>query len=222
MDSRRSPGRSDPPGSVAVPEHLRDQVAHELRCALNSGKLLPDRVYSAPTLAAEYGVSATPVREAMLQLARDGLVEPVRNRGFRITRITSQELAEFTQLRELIEIPLVGRVTPGTTAEQLDALRTTAEEALARAEAREVDGYLVADRRFHLDLLGLAGNRHAGEVVGDLHRRSRLHGLAGAGRHRTLLDAARDHFRLLDAMRAGDAAAAEEHMRRHLARARTG
>ncbi|MFF4607591.1 GntR family transcriptional regulator, partial [Streptomyces sp. NPDC001339] len=62
-------------------ERLRDQVSHALRAALISGELRPGVVYSAPTLAGDFGISATPVREAMLDLAREGLVEPVRNKG---------------------------------------------------------------------------------------------------------------------------------------------
>src|SRR5690606_4394365 len=57
---------------ISVHKHLRDQVANALRAALIAGDLKPGIIYSAPTLAAEYGVSATPVREAMLDLAREG------------------------------------------------------------------------------------------------------------------------------------------------------
>jgi DNA-binding GntR family transcriptional regulator len=63
---------------------LREQVSHALRAALIAGELRPGVVYSAPVLAAGFGVSATPVREAMLDLAKEGLVEVVRNKGFRV------------------------------------------------------------------------------------------------------------------------------------------
>ncbi|MFD8019876.1 GntR family transcriptional regulator, partial [Streptomyces lavendulae] len=59
---------------IKAQERLRDQVGHALRAALIAGELRPGSVYSAPGLAAELGVSATPVREAMLDLAREGLV----------------------------------------------------------------------------------------------------------------------------------------------------
>ncbi|MFE1904847.1 GntR family transcriptional regulator, partial [Streptomyces gardneri] len=79
-------------------ERLRDQVAHALRAALISGELRPGVVYSAPTLAEDFGISATPVREAMLDLAREGLVEPVRNKGFRVTEVDQRHHDQDTQI----------------------------------------------------------------------------------------------------------------------------
>ncbi|MFH0241175.1 GntR family transcriptional regulator [Streptomyces sp. HK10] len=206
---------------VSVPERLRDQVANALRNALIAGGLEPGATYSAPTLAAEYGVSATPVREAMLDLVREGLVEPVRNKGFRVTELSERDLDEFTEIRALIEVPTVGRVTGSATREQLEALRPTAEETVAAARAGDLIGYLEADRRFHLGLLALAGNSRLAETVGDLRKRSRLHGPAGLAEAGTLVASAQEHAELLDLMLAGDAAAAEEHMRHHLARVRS-
>ncbi|SFK14798.1 GntR family transcriptional regulator [Streptomyces pini] len=206
---------------VSVQERLRDQVANALRAALIAGELRPGVTYSASTLAAEYGVSATPVREAMLDLAHEGLVEPVRNKGFRVTELSERDLDEFTEIRALIEIPTVGKVARSATREQLGALRPTAEEIVAAARAGDLVGYLEADRRFHLGLLALAGNSRLAETVGDLRKRSRLHGLAGLAEAGTLVASAREHTELLDLMLAGDAAAAEEHMRRHLAHVRS-
>ncbi|MFP8884572.1 MULTISPECIES: GntR family transcriptional regulator [Streptomyces] len=206
---------------VSVQEHLRDQVANALRAALIAGELRPGVIYSAPTLAAEYGVSATPVREAMLDLAHEGLVESVRNKGFRVTELSERDLDEFTEIRALIEIPTVGKVARSATREQLEALRPTAEEIVAAARAGDLIGYLEADRRFHLGLLALAGNSRLVETVGDLRKRSRLYGLTELAEAGALVASAREHAELLDFMLAGDAAAAEEHMRHHLAHVRS-
>src|SRR4051794_17309245 len=101
---------------VSVQERLRDKVTHALRAAMISGEMRPGRVYSAPALAADLGVSATPVREAMLDLAGEGLVEAVRNRGFRVTELTDRDLDEYTEVRALIEVPTVGRVARTATS----------------------------------------------------------------------------------------------------------
>ena len=71
---------------------LREQVADALRAHLVSGRMRPGVLYSAPKLAAEFGVSATPVREAMLDLVSEGLVDVVRNKGFRVTHLSDAEL----------------------------------------------------------------------------------------------------------------------------------
>src|SRR5215203_3588997 len=85
----------------------RASVADALRAALVAGELLPGEVYSAPTLAARFGVSATPVREAMLDLVKEGLVDTVPNKGFRVTAVSEKQLDEYTHIRALVEIPTV-------------------------------------------------------------------------------------------------------------------
>ncbi|MFE2014415.1 GntR family transcriptional regulator [Streptomyces sp. NPDC059491] len=202
-------------------ERLRDQVAHALRAALISGELRPGVVYSAPTLAEDFGISATPVREAMLDLAREGLVEPVRNKGFRVTEVDERDLDQYTEIRALIEIPTVGRVTRVAAREDLEALRPVAEDIVRAARDHDLIGYLEADRRFHLTLLGLAGNERLVETVGDLRKRSRLYGLTALDKSGDLLPSAEEHLELLDLMLAGDAEGAEACMTRHLGHVRS-
>jgi DNA-binding GntR family transcriptional regulator len=206
---------------ISVQERLRDQVAHALRAALISGELRPGVVYSAPALAADFGVSATPVREAMLDLAREGLVEAVRNKGFRVTELTERDLDDYTEIRALIEVPTVGRVTRTATKEQLERLRPQAEAIVAAARKHDLIGYLEADRQFHLDLLGLAGNARLVDVVGDLRKRSRLYGLNRLDERGELVSSAEEHLELLDLMLSGDAEAAEACMTRHLSHVRS-
>ncbi|MFG3497275.1 GntR family transcriptional regulator [Streptomyces sp. NPDC047928] len=206
---------------ITAQERLRDQVAHALRAALISGELHPGQVYSAPALAADFGISATPVREAMLDLAREGLVEPVRNKGFRVTEVSERDLDQYTELRALIEVPTVGRVTRSATPEQLEELRPIAEEIVVTARDHDLIGYLDADRRFHLSLLALHGNDRLVETVGELRKRSRLYGLTALDERGLLVSSAQEHHELLDLMLSGDAAAAEACMRRHLGHVRS-
>ncbi|MDX6354397.1 MAG: hypothetical protein QOF98_1300, partial [Streptomyces sp.] len=84
------------PGPRLPERHsVRDQVLGALRGAIVSGALVPGSVHSGPALAARYGVSATPVREAMQLLAREGAVEVLPNRGFRISERSARDLAEL-------------------------------------------------------------------------------------------------------------------------------
>ncbi|WP_254709527.1 GntR family transcriptional regulator [Streptomyces lunaelactis] len=206
---------------VTARERLRDQVAHALRAALISGELRPGEVYSAPGLAEDFGVSATPVREAMLDLAREGLVEPMRNKGFRVTEVNERDLDQYTEIRTLIEVPMVGRITRSASREDLEALRPVAEEIVRAARDHDLIGYLEADRQFHLTLLGLSGNERLVETVGVLRKRPRLYGLTALDERDQLLPSAEEHLELLDLMLAGDAQAAEACMTRHLGHVRS-
>ncbi|MFI6724903.1 GntR family transcriptional regulator [Streptomyces sp. R-74717] len=206
---------------ISAQEHLRDQVANALRAALIAGDLRPGVIYSAPALAAEFGVSATPVREAMLDLAREGLVEAVRNKGFRITELTDQDLDDFTELRAMIEVPTVGRIARMGKVRELKALRPLALAIVAAAAEHDIIGYLEADRRFHLELLSLAGNRRLVEEVGNLRKRSRLFGLNRLDATGQLTASAEEHVQLLDLVIAGDAQRAEACMLAHMSHVRS-
>ncbi|MEV0741937.1 GntR family transcriptional regulator [Streptomyces sp. NPDC050549] len=198
----------------------RERVADALRAALIAGELRPGEVYSAPTLAARFGVSATPVREAMLDLAKEGLVDTVPNKGFRVTAVSEKQLDEYTHVRALIEIPTVVGLAKTADPVSLEALRPAAREIVQAAVAGDLIAYVEADTRFHLGLLALAGNAHLVEVVGDLRGRSRLYGLTALVKEGRLLASAQEHLDLLDALVDRDERAVREIMTRHLGHVR--
>ncbi|GHG94425.1 GntR family transcriptional regulator [Streptomyces rubradiris] len=198
----------------------RERVADALRAALIAGELRPGEVYSAPSLAARFGVSATPVREAMLDLAKEGLVDTVPNKGFRVTVVSDRQLDEYTQIRALIEIPTVAALARTADRVSLEALRPAAREIVAAAAAGDLIAYVEADTRFHLGLLALAGNAHLVEVVADLRGRSRLYGLTALVQAGRLLASAEEHLELLDALLERDERAVHAIMTRHLGHVR--
>ncbi|MEV0182677.1 GntR family transcriptional regulator [Streptomyces sp. NPDC050625] len=198
----------------------RERVAEALRAALIAGELRPGEVYSAPSLAARFGVSATPVREAMLDLAKEGLVDTVPNKGFRVTAVSDRQLDEYTHIRSLIEIPTVVELTRTADRISLEALRPAAREIVTAAVAGDLIAYVEADTRFHLGLLALAGNAHLVEVVADLRGRSRLYGLTALVEAGRLLASAEEHLELLDALLDRDERAVREIMTRHLGHVR--
>ncbi|WP_181140533.1 GntR family transcriptional regulator [Streptomyces sp. Ru62] len=198
----------------------RERVADALRAALVAGELRPGEVYSAPSLAARFGVSATPVREAMLDLAKEGLVDTVPNKGFRVTAVSDRQLDEYTHIRALIEIPTVVGLARTADRVSLEALRPAAREIVTAAVAGDLIAYVEADTRFHLGLLALAGNAHLVEVVADLRKRSRLYGLTALVEAGRLLASAEEHLELLDALLERDEKAVHAIMTRHLGHVR--
>jgi DNA-binding GntR family transcriptional regulator len=203
--------------------NLRQEVAHALRGALITGEMRPGVLYSAPALAEKFGVSATPVREAMLDLANEKLVTIVRNKGFRVNELSDRDLDEIASLRALIEIPAVAEVARAInepTRAAVEDLRPVAKELVRVAEAGDLIRYVEVDRRFHLALLALAGNRHLVEVVGNLRARSRLYGLRELAERGELGRSAAEHEQIVDLVVAGDAAGAADLMRRHIGHVR--
>ncbi|EPH46538.1 putative HTH-type transcriptional repressor CsiR [Streptomyces aurantiacus JA 4570] len=198
---------------------VRGQVLDALRAALVGGELAPGEVYSAPALGERFGVSATPVREAMQQLAVEGAVEVVPNRGFRVTRRGARELGELAEVRALIEVPVMLRLARTVPAEQWSRLRPLAEATVAAAACADLARYAEADRAFHGALLGLAGNRQLVQVADDLHRRSQWPLVTGpvTGRRADLVADAAEHMALLEALIARDLPVVQSLVREHFA-----
>jgi DNA-binding GntR family transcriptional regulator len=189
---------------------VRGQVLDALRAALVGGELAPGEVYSAPVLGERFGVSATPVREAMQQLALEGAVEVVPNRGFRVVQRCDRELDELAEIRALLEVPVVLRLARTVPAGRWAELRPLAEATVRVASGGDVAGYAEADRAFHRAVLGLAGNEQLVRLADDLQRRAQwpARGVVGAGvRHgrASLVADAAEHTALLDALIAQDA-----------------
>lgn len=196
--------------------NLRGQVREALRALLVTGQMRPGHLYSAPKLAVEFGVSATPVREAMLDLASGGLVEPIRNRGFRVLMPDDGDLDEISELRLMLEMPAMRLVVERAKDEQLERFEDVVAAIEACAEAADVAGFLLADREFHLGLLGIVGNGRLVRLVAQLRDQTRLVGIAELAREGNLTASAREHRAILEALRARDADRAEALMHVHL------
>ncbi|MFB8128845.1 GntR family transcriptional regulator [Streptomyces mirabilis] len=198
---------------------VRGQILDALRTALVAGELAPGQVYSAPVLGERFGVSATPVREAMQQLALEGAVEVVPNRGFRVVRRGTRELAELAEIRALLEVPVVLRLARTVPAARWAELRPLAEAAARAASAGCRATYAECDRAFHHAMLALAGNDQLVQIADDLHRRAQwplVGGPVPRGRADLMADAA-EHLALLDALTAQDLPAVQSLVREHFA-----
>ncbi|MFE3592629.1 GntR family transcriptional regulator [Streptomyces niveus] len=208
---------SEPGVRRTVRRHsVRGQILDALRTALVSGELVPGEVYSGPALGERFGVSATPVREAMQQLVLEGAVEVVPNRGFRVAERTARDLAELAEVRALIEVPVVLGLARTVAPEHWARLRPLAEATVTAAAAGDLAAYAGHDRAFHAALLGLSGNRQLVMVADDLHRRAQW---PRAGAPRTIRAAlvadAAEHAALLDALIAADLPVVRSLVREH-------
>jgi DNA-binding GntR family transcriptional regulator len=169
-------------------ESLREQVEAQLASRIVSGEIPPGQVLTVPTLAGDFGVSATPVREAMLNLARRGFLRPIRNRGFVVTEVSPDELRELSEVRMLLEAPPM----------------------------RTVAGALDADTEFHLRILECTGNSRLVETVRELRQQTRLVGLVHLAETDALISTALEHAELVDLLVAGRGEDAEALMLRHI------
>jgi DNA-binding GntR family transcriptional regulator len=198
--------------------NLRDQALEVLKLRLISGDLAPGQIYSAASLASELGVSNSPVREAMLTLVNQGLMETVRNRGFRVVPLSDKERRNMYDLRLLVEIPSMARLASmkAAVAAHKDEYSRIAAEIVRCAKKGDIVGYLDADRRFHIGLLSILGNDHLTAIVENLRDQSRQYGLKALSESGALVKSAEEHQPILDAIVAGDQKLTARLMTEHL------
>jgi len=201
---------------LSHPASLRDRVESSLASAIISGELEPGTLVSVPVLAAQFAVSATPVREAMLNLEKRGFVESVKNKGFKVTEVSAQDLREIAQLRSWLEAPAMRLVAERLRTESLEQYRELATRITESAARGDLEAYLAADSAFHTALLSLTENERLVELVTELRHQTRMVGLADLRPSEELLRSASEHQDLLDLLALGDGEAAERFMRHHI------
>lgn len=186
----------------------------EIRRAIISGALPEGSLTSARVLSEALGISRTPVREALVELAGDGMVSFERNRGVRICVTRRQDVEEIFDLRLLLEVPAVKRAVGALS----DSVVAALEEAVAQMQACLDDEaeFMRHDWAFHRVLLEKAGNERLVAIVGRLRDQTRTQGISTVGRSRQLDAIVAEHQCVLEAVRRRDAAAAAAEMEDHL------
>ncbi|MFF3225122.1 GntR family transcriptional regulator [Nocardia suismassiliense] len=199
---------------------LRDHVSDALRAAIISGELEPGVLYSAPWLSERFGVSPTPVREAMLDLVKQGLVISVPNKGFRVTEISDADLDSIAKIRMLLEPPSVRAIVGTIPQSDIPGLRVQADKIVDAAKRGDLVEYVDADRRFHLMLLDYCHNPRLSQIVGDLRAQTRLFGLAALVERGELDKSAQEHHTIIDLIEQGRAEDLEQFLRKHIGHVR--
>jgi len=200
-----------------TPRALYEEVAELLRQRIFQRALEPGSWIDELKLAEEYGISRTPLREALKVLAAEGLVTMKVRRGAYVTEVSEQDLTDVYHLLALLESDAAGVVAERATPAQLDELSALHAELEASARPGHVDRelFFAINERFHLRLLAIANNRWRDQMVADLRKVMKLN------RHNSLLKSGRineslkEHRAVMAAIVARDASQAMERMQKH-------
>ena len=195
------------------------RVADELRQAILTGVYPPGTRLRQEELAAQYGASRVPVREALRILESEGLVTTVANAGAWIARLSLDECVELYQVRERIEPLLLRYSLPHLDDGQIDRLATLAEQMRA---TKDIEQFLALDREFHLGSYAGAATTFLGPTVERLwnttqHYRRAFTQLHDGDSHRIVHDA---HHMLVTAIRERNCEEAEHVLLGHIRRTR--
>jgi DNA-binding GntR family transcriptional regulator len=196
-----------------APRALYQEVAELLRQRIFSRELEPGSWIDEMKIAEEYGISRTPLREALKVLAAEGLVTMKVRRGAYVTEVSETDLADVYHLLALLESDAAGVVAERATDSEIKELQQLHKELEAAKGNREK--FFALNERFHMRLLAIAGNRWRDQMVADLRKVMKLN------RHNSLLKSGRvedsmlEHRALMDALTRRDAKAAVKRMQEH-------
>ncbi|WP_311342744.1 GntR family transcriptional regulator [Corynebacterium riegelii] len=178
-----------------------DQAAAKIRAGILSGEIEVGRLYSATELGATLGISRTPVREALLSLERQGLIEIKKNRGAVVLPISIEDMIEVFQIRLMLEIPLVRKSVFLSSHEDFERVEATFEAFRVAAESNDPTRTLKCDRDFHDALLRRSENARALKVLRE-HRDFVLStGIGTVPASRSCMECFEDHFEIFEAYR---------------------
>lgn len=212
--SRVSPDQTRQYSSLREWAHLR------LREMIISGELAPGEDIHEGQLCARLNISKSPLREALRQLAEEGLVVATPTKGSLVAPVTAEDIREIYDLRYYLEALEVRLAAERIADEEIAALRSNIAAMEERAHAGDVAGFAEHDVDFHLALARISGNRRLLRMQESLQaqvRRLVVYQLGISGQ-RGEMEAVAWHTAIVDALEARDAARAEEQMRGHIRR----
>jgi DNA-binding GntR family transcriptional regulator len=211
-----APGGQVGPARAPLAERaLYEQVAEALRTRILAHTLAPGSWIDEQALAAQYGISRTPLREALKVLASEGLVTMKLRRGAYVTEVTERDLDEVYHLLALLESDAAVVVAESASDAHLAELIALHDELEAQVGDR--DRFFAANERFHMRLLEIADNRWRNQLVADLRKVMKLnrhHSLYKQGRLEASL---KEHRRIVAALKARNGERVRELMQQHFA-----
>ena len=203
--------------ATLTPRALYEEVAELLRQRIFNRELEPGSWIDELKIAEEYGISRTPLREALKVLAAEGIVTMKVRRGAYVTEVSQQDLADVYHLLSLLESDAAGVVAERATPAQMAELKALHAELEAAAAPGKVDRehFFAVNERFHMHLLAVANNRWRDQMVADLRKVMKLN------RHNSLLKSGRieeslnEHRAIMAALESRDASSAMARMQAH-------
>jgi DNA-binding GntR family transcriptional regulator len=197
---------------------LYEDVADRLREQIFSKLLAPGSWLDEQSLAEQFGISRTPMREAIKVLASEGLVTIKIRRGAYVTEVARKDLEQIFTILSLLEGEAARETATKATEEELNQLDYWHHRLEKAAADRDIEQFFEINGKFHELIQEIAGNRWMNGVIADLRKVLKLHrreSLTSTGR---LQNSLIEHRAILNALLKRDQAGAESAMRQHLAR----
>jgi len=204
------------------PQSLTDQAYSGLREEIITCRLRPGTEVGEQELASRLNMSKTPVRESLVRLTLEGLVEAFPRRGYRITPVTVKDITDIFTVRKALETVAAELAAVRMSEEELDALKTLADQTYGQDSSLPVLEFVSANNIFHAAIAeGARVPRLHALITGYLEQCTRLFHMGATIRDVTS-ETQEDHTRIIDALCRRDPAAAREAIALHTENTRRG
>lgn len=210
-----------PPSTTKPSKPTRVDEAYELvKAQIRNNQMPPGFQLSDPELAEQLGMSRTPVREALIKLEQDGLIQLIPRHGFRVLPIRPSDMKEIYEILTSLEpdaaASLAARKPTAKELAPLDKAIAAMQTALDKAD---LDAWAIADDQFHQTLLSLNGNRRLENIVKGLLDQAHRARLVTLPLRELPSRSTDEHRQILEHLRSANAPAAREAFREHRQRA---
>lgn len=195
---------------------LKDQTYEILRSSIITGRLEPGRLHNEKDLARRLGVSRTPVREALLDLSKEGMIVFVPRKGIKIRKITHKDVSDVMELRRIIEGYIIESCSSQLTPEDLKRIGKIIEKQMAMGRKGDRKRYVEADRKFHMFLASKIGNRQLQNVMENLRDLLHFMAIKAIAYKERMEQVLKEHERIWAALKNRDQKKAREAMLLHL------
>ena len=197
---------------------LYEDVAERLREQIFSHELAPGSWLDEQSLAIAFGISRTPMREAIKVLASEGLITTKMNKGAYVTEVDRRDLEQIFTVLSLLEGQAAKETAIKASEAQLTQLDNIHHRLEKAAADRDLEQFFEINVKFHELVQEIAGNKWMNGVIDDLRKVLKLQRRDSLSRSGRLLSSLVEHREILQAILKRDPLAAEQAMRKHLAR----
>jgi DNA-binding GntR family transcriptional regulator len=198
----------------------RDQAYERIKNMIVAGELQTGDVTSVNELIEKLDMGRSPIRDAILRLNDEGLVQVVPRKGIFVSGIRSKDIKDLFQLRLAIELFAVERIIEDFNEEALKELEIIVDNQEELAKEGDDDAFIVSDENFHIGLVQLLENKRMNNILLDGREQLSLYGFKALTLHNNAKESMEEHKKILEAIKHKDKETARRELTKHLTRAK--
>lgn len=195
----------------------KEKVYHQIKDVILNGQISSEDIFTEVKLAEYLNTSRTPVREALQDLLKEGLIISVPRKGLTVRKVTKNEVEQIFFLRKSIEREVVHKLSVTITTEQLEYLQEICRAQEEAMKNNDEVSFINLDQKFHVSLTEFAEYELIRQILLNLHNLSHLIGLQALKKKNRMNEVLEEHLAIIATLKNGDADAAMSRIAEHLA-----